>query len=158
MRRCCECRKVPGFEGRRGLYLAVAALFTSWVMFLIWCAWPFFNLFLAFELINYLDFLIPPAEHALLDSRSCIPQNKTSHPNCKVLAFFMATMFHTLGPRTSFECFLGLRPALTASKQLVRLAHHLTSDWHTSCIGLAGRIWGWQKKMSKRNDVRGRRK
>jgi hypothetical protein len=41
----------------------------------------------------------------------------------------MATMFHTLGPRTSFECFLGLRPALTASKQLVRLAYHLTSDW-----------------------------
>ncbi|KAJ7176386.1 hypothetical protein C8R43DRAFT_872728 [Mycena crocata] len=33
---------------------------------------------------------------------------------------------------------------------MTRLEHHLASDWHTSCIRLAGRIWGdWQREMAR---------
>ncbi|KAJ7500940.1 hypothetical protein B0H11DRAFT_1714061, partial [Mycena galericulata] len=39
-----------------------------------------------------------------------------------------------------------------------RLIHHLSAEWHTTSIRLAGRIWGhWQKETAVKLDVRGRR-
>ncbi|KAJ7452052.1 hypothetical protein B0H11DRAFT_2329103 [Mycena galericulata] len=90
--------------------------------------------------------------------------------DCTVLLSEAKSLFSdncSLWPLHYSAYFLGHVPKFThllpPSHELPKLAfarliHHLSAEWHTTSIRLAGRIWGhWQKETAVKLDVRGRR-